>query len=140
MTDWHPDLRRMITSSDPGSTQQFAFAASAPVTPWPSTNVTLLGDAIHHMPPVGGLGGNAALHDARLLCHALTEIAEDRAQLRPALASYEKQMLEYGFAAVAESMRNLKVATQGRKGRTAVRGFFRLCGAVPPLRRAVFGE
>ncbi|MGC4748408.1 FAD-dependent oxidoreductase [Micromonospora sp. DT201] len=140
MTDWHPDLRRMVMESAPESTQQFAFAASAPVTPWPTGNVTLLGDAIHHMPPVGGLGGNAALHDARLLCHALTEISEDRTQLRPALASYEKQMLQHGFAAVAESMRNLKVATQRREARTAVRGFFRLCGAMPPLRRAVFGE
>ncbi len=139
ISDWHPDLHKMVAESDPDSTQQFAFAASAPVVGWPTTNVTLLGDAIHHMPPVGGLGGNAALHDARLLCHALTEIAEDHTRWHPALAAYEKEMLQHGFAAVAESMRNLKVATQGRSGRTAVRGFFRLCGALPPLRRAVFG-
>ena len=46
--------------------------------PWQTGNVTLLGDAVHNMPPVGGLGGNAALYDASRLCRAL--IAVDRGE------------------------------------------------------------
>jgi hypothetical protein len=52
MARWHPSLRRLVASSDEKTVEPFVFEA-APIKPWPSTNVTLLGDAIHAMPPVG---------------------------------------------------------------------------------------
>jgi 2-polyprenyl-6-methoxyphenol hydroxylase-like FAD-dependent oxidoreductase len=141
MDGWHPVLRRLIAGSDPDTVEQFDFAAAARVKPWPSSNVTLLGDAIHFMPPVGGMGGNAALHDARLLCHALTTAAHDRSPLLPALRTYEAEMLDRGF----QTVRGVRLYTdmaisQTRALRAVARGFFRLCGAVGPLRRAVFSD
>jgi len=58
-----------------------------------------------------------------------------------ALAGYEDRMLPRGFAAVRASRRYLTLAISGNPvlRRTAL-GFFRLCGAVPPLRQAVFAD
>jgi hypothetical protein len=64
----------LIAETDARTVQAFDFSAAAVVKPWSTTNVTLLGDALHYMPPVGGMGGNAALHDASLLCPALISV------------------------------------------------------------------
>jgi 2-polyprenyl-6-methoxyphenol hydroxylase-like FAD-dependent oxidoreductase len=76
ISHWHADLRRLIAESDASSIQLFDFRAAARIRPWQSTNVTLLGDAVHAMPPVGGIGGNVALCDAARLSRALKEVAE----------------------------------------------------------------
>lgn len=141
-TAWHPALRRLIAASDPAGISRFEFTTALPVKPWPTQNVTLLGDAIHHMPPVGGIGGNMALGDARDLCHVLREAStQNAAWLRPALAGYERQMLKRGFGAVSASRRYLTLAISRNPAlRQVALGFFGLCGAVPPLRRAVFAD
>jgi 2-polyprenyl-6-methoxyphenol hydroxylase-like FAD-dependent oxidoreductase len=136
--DWHPDLHRMVTETDPVTVQAFPFLTSVPVKPWESTNVTLLGDAIHSMTPAGGVGANTALRDARLLCRALTAVHHGEQPLLQAIHGYEAEMLEYGFAAVKDSLSNTKQALAGSLARAGGRGFLRLCGALPPLRRAVF--
>jgi salicylate hydroxylase len=59
--DWDPTLRRMFAECDPATVVGLRFRQSTPVDPWPSTTVTVLGDAIHNMTPVGGLGANSAL-------------------------------------------------------------------------------
>jgi len=89
-----------------------------------------------------GLGGNAALRDASQLCSALADADADRGHrtLISALTTYEKDMLTTGFATVDEAMRNLRVAIRGQPGRVASRAFFSLCGAIPPLGRAVFND
>ncbi|MEU6807382.1 FAD-dependent monooxygenase, partial [Streptomyces neyagawaensis] len=140
LAGWHPDLHRLITHTPSDTIEQFDFTAAARVKPWPTTNVTLLGDAIHAMPPVGGLGGNAALSDANALRRALIALTSEQ-QLLPALAGYERAMLKNGFAAVRAATLYLRLATlRSRTLRAAARTFFRLCGAVPPLRRAVFAD
>ncbi|WP_155375178.1 hypothetical protein [Catellatospora vulcania] len=54
----------------------------------------------------------------------------------PALAGYERQMLDYGFAAVRDSARNTRQAgSASRLGRAAFRGVLRTVAAVPALRR-----
>ncbi|MFB7532718.1 FAD-dependent oxidoreductase [Streptomyces sp. NPDC056178] len=141
LASWHPDLRELIAQTPPDTIEQFDFTAAARVKPWPTTNVTLLGDAIHPMPPVGGLGGNAALYDANALRRALIAVSRSEQELLPALATYERTMLKNGFAAVGAATLYLRLATL-RSGtiRATARTFFRLCGAVPPLRRAVFAD
>lgn len=141
LTRWHPALRRLVAESDPGTVERFDFAAARRVRPWPTTNVTLLGDAIHFMPPVGGMGGNAALQDARHLARALTDVDRGRSPLLPALQRYEAEMLDRGFKTVRDVRLYTRMAvSQSRALRTTARAFFRLCGAVGPLRRAVFAD
>ncbi|MFC9691824.1 FAD-dependent oxidoreductase [Kribbella sp. NPDC056951] len=136
---WHPALHRLITSSYPDDLFQTAFTAARPLSLGPATNVTGLGDAVHHMPPVGGLGGNTALRDAQHLCAALTAVHSGQRELSDALTEYEQEMVKHGFATVRESVRNTEGAiTRNRVVRTAARTFFRTCGAIPPLGRAVF--
>ncbi|MGH3779082.1 MAG: FAD-dependent oxidoreductase, partial [Pseudonocardiaceae bacterium] len=89
---WHRDLRRLLAESDPDSVLLVQHKASVPVPAWPSSTVTLVGDAIHSMPPVGGLGGNAALRDANLLCATLTAVRDRQAPLVPALHRYEAEL------------------------------------------------
>ena len=139
VTGWHPTLRRLIADTDPATVQAFDFSASESPGPWPTTNVTLLGDALHYMPPVGGLGGNAALHDASLLCSALQAAACGEMSLEEALQEYEADMRQHGFEAVRESLFYTRLAiSQSRPLRSIARTFFRVCGRVPSLRRAIF--
>jgi 2-polyprenyl-6-methoxyphenol hydroxylase-like FAD-dependent oxidoreductase len=131
---WHPDLRRLMADSDPASLKSFEFTAAAAVKPWASTNVTVLGDAIHHMPPVGGLGGNTALYDASQLRRALVSVASGESALIPAI---EAEMRKFGFETVDHAVGNTRAAiSRNLVARAFTRAFFRLCGAVPALRRA----
>jgi 2-polyprenyl-6-methoxyphenol hydroxylase-like FAD-dependent oxidoreductase len=139
--DWHPGLRRLVAESDPSTIEQFDFAAAGRVRPWPAINVTFLGDAIHFMPPVGGMGGNAALQDASRLCRALATVHRGQQPLCEAVQAYQAEMLARGFTTV----RGVRIYTamaisQNRLLRIAARGIFRFCGAVGPLRRAVFSD
>ncbi len=139
MRDWHPDLRRLIAES--GAVEQFKFAAAGRVRPWQSGDVTLLGDAIHYMPPVGGMGGNAALQDAATLTKAMARVQHGELTLPTALAGYEAEMLRRGFATVRETRLYTALAiSRSAALRRIARGFFRLCGSVAPLRRAVFDD
>lgn len=137
---WHPDLRRMILETDPRTIGAFSFFSSKPMKPWPSSNVTLLGDAIHNMTPAGGVGANTALRDASLLCRTLAAVDRGERQLLQAIREYEEAMLSYGFAAVKKSLERTRQALACRLARARDRGFLRLCGALPPLRRAVFRD
>jgi 2-polyprenyl-6-methoxyphenol hydroxylase-like FAD-dependent oxidoreductase len=84
----------------------------------------VLGDAIHAMSPARGSGANTALQDAALLCRTLTaatgnkgtgnkgtgnrstgnETAGKDNDLIQAIGEYERQMRDYGYAAVAASI------------------------------------
>ena len=102
--EWHPSLRRIVAQADIPATFSVGFRASEPVKPWPATNVTLLGDAIHTMPPFRGVGANTALRDAALLHHALIDVATKEVPLVQAIGEYEAAMLDYGFEAVKNSI------------------------------------
>jgi hypothetical protein len=78
---WHPDLRRLATAAEPDTVSLQTHRASRLVAAWPTSYVTVIGDALHTMPSVGGLGGNAALRDAHLLCRTLAH--RDRRAGRP---------------------------------------------------------
>ncbi|MEC3981256.1 FAD-dependent oxidoreductase [Amycolatopsis sp. H20-H5] len=140
IADWHPGLRRVVADSPAGTVTMLPIWTSEPVDAWEPSPVTLLGDAIHSMTPFRGIGANIALRDARLLCRNL--VAADRGRdLLDAIGDYERQMREYGFAAVRDSLRSAEqFVSDSRVGRGMAKGMFRLFEAVPPLKRRVFSE
>lgn len=71
---WHPALQSILMQSDPSASSPLHFSiAKPPFTAWQSDpRVTLMGDAAHPMPPVGGTGANVAFQDARDLFDAVT--------------------------------------------------------------------
>ena len=101
---WHPTLRQIVAEADIPATFSVGFRASELVKSWRSMNVTLLGDAIHTMPPFRGVGANTALRDAELLHHKLVAVATKEVPLLQAVAEYETEMLRYGFEAVTNSL------------------------------------
>jgi 2-polyprenyl-6-methoxyphenol hydroxylase-like FAD-dependent oxidoreductase len=80
-------------------------ATAQPVDAWESGPVTLLGDAIHTMPPTAGVGANTALQDAATLAGELGSAARGEQSLIDAVAAYERVMVPRGFDAVVSSLR-----------------------------------
>ena len=74
----------------------------------------MLGDAIHAMSPARGSGANTALKDAALLSRLLGTAMADGADVVAAIGDYERQMREYGYAAVAAS-RQAEAETGARR-------------------------
>ncbi|MGH3161495.1 MAG: hypothetical protein ACRDOC_06395, partial [Streptosporangiaceae bacterium] len=61
--------------------------------------------------------------------------------LATALRDYQAEMLDRGFKTVRGVRLYTRMAiSRSRLLRTTARAFFRLCGAVGPLRRAVFSD
>ncbi|MER7844332.1 NAD(P)/FAD-dependent oxidoreductase [Kitasatospora sp. NPDC096077] len=103
LADWHPALGALVDLSEPGHLVPAGIQVSERPAPGPSAPVpvTLVGDAAHPMPPAG-ISAGVALHDAGLLASRLLT----GAPLLEAVRSYEAQMLDHGFAAVAAAVRN----------------------------------
>jgi 2-polyprenyl-6-methoxyphenol hydroxylase-like FAD-dependent oxidoreductase len=108
---WRPELREFVERADIEACLPIPIRSSVPVPPWPTGRITLLGDAIHTMTPAGGGGANTALRDAALLTGQLSGATA----LRPAIAEYEARMREYGFAAVANSLRGVDMLRPNAK-------------------------
>ncbi len=138
---WAPALRELISGSDPSTVNAIQVRSAKPVDPWPTGRVTLLGDAIHNMTPMAGIGANTALRDADLLRSQLIAVASGERDLILALHEYEEQMLDYGFAAVKRSLNNARQAgSANRLARGAFRTVLRIVSAVPPLRRLMINS
>jgi salicylate hydroxylase len=88
VTDWHPALRHLIDCVSPPSITPRTIRMLSPAAAWPTGRVTLLGDAIHAMPPMYGHGANSALRDAAELATALTS----GSPLPESVARYEATM------------------------------------------------
>lgn len=149
LTDgWHPHLRRILELADPRSAFPVRIATSVPIEPWQTTNITLLGDAVHTMTPGQGVGANTALRDAMLLCRELTAVQAGRKKLLEGIRDYEAEMIPYGFARVRDSLKNngtsgddpLYRPIVGRLALFAARRYFSLNSKVGPLRRRFLAE
>ncbi|MFD7660348.1 FAD-dependent oxidoreductase [Actinosynnema sp. NPDC059797] len=134
--DWHPDLVRLVRDTPEDAVSRWPIRTSVPVAPWEPSRVTLLGDAVHSMTPMRGVGANTALRDALVLCRNLVE----REPL-DAVADYERRMRGYGFAAVEASLRSARQFVSGNAvGRLAFKTALRVFQAVPPLKRTAFRD
>jgi 2-polyprenyl-6-methoxyphenol hydroxylase-like FAD-dependent oxidoreductase len=138
---WHPNLQKLIALSDPTTVFRVNIRTSVPMAPWNTSNVTLLGDAIHTMTPGRGVGANTALRDAALLCKRLTEVRDGKKNLIDALHEYEAEMLEYSSVAVLESRKQMDANSLihrpvlGRIQLAAMRAGMRFVNAIPALKR-----
>lgn len=136
MPDWSLNLLRLVERAETSSLSSFAVKSSVPVAPWATSQVTLLGDALHNMTPFRGIGANTALRDAILLRDVLVGVGRGERDVLAALADYERQMIDYGFAAVRASLANMKrLHTRSPVSRLTTRAFFRLADLSPWLRK-----
>jgi 2-polyprenyl-6-methoxyphenol hydroxylase-like FAD-dependent oxidoreductase len=140
-TAWSPALRSLVEDSDPATVTAFPVRTSTPVAPWRTTNVTLLGDALHNMPPYRGVGANTALCDAALLRDAIVQAARGDRPLLEALQGYERRMIAHGFRAVRMSLAAMtRFHDENRISRTLTKAFLRIADHVPPVRDMMFAE
>lgn len=140
VADWHPRLRALVEASDPASLTAFSVRAAAPLKPWPTRRITLLGDAAHNMPPYRGVGANVALWDAALLTEALARVDEGRAPLKAAVGEYERRMIANGFAAVRRSVAAARrFHAESWIGHALAKTTFRAIALAAPLREAALG-
>jgi 2-polyprenyl-6-methoxyphenol hydroxylase-like FAD-dependent oxidoreductase len=94
---WHQDFRALFSLSNPATLFPLKIATSEPVPAWRSSNITLVGDAIHPMAPGQRVGANTALRDAMLLSRALAAVAGGGVRLLNAIAAYEAELTPGSF-------------------------------------------
>lgn len=113
---WHERLKRLINRADPKTVLVLSYKTSEAPARWPSGPVTLLGDAVHSMPPTSGEGANTALQDGAVLCASLVAYWAGERTLTEAVERYETRMFAYAFQAVDNAMVNLRrmVVRQGQ--------------------------
>lgn len=111
-TAWHPDLRAVFAHAEPEETHPVALRATSPVQPWEPGNVVPLGDAVHTMPPTGGVGANTALRDGAALSRALTRVSRGEQSLTEAVTEYQTEMVKYATEAVDMSLKIAKWSIQ----------------------------
>jgi 2-polyprenyl-6-methoxyphenol hydroxylase-like FAD-dependent oxidoreductase len=148
--DWHPNMQKLIDLTDPSTVFPVNIRTSVPLEPWETSNVTLLGDAVHTMTPGRGVGANTALRDAALLCKKLIEVTDElKPELKPlieALHEYEVEMLTYSKDAVLDSRKQMDARSVihkpvlGRIQLAMVRAGMRLVNAVPLLKRRMLEQ
>jgi len=140
MRDWHPSAQRLVQAADASSISAFAIKTSVPIPPWKTRNVTLLGDALHNMTPFRGIGANTALRDAAALRRALVAVDRGEQDLIPALAGYERDMIEYGFNAVRTSLADMeRFHAERGLSRALTKAVFRAADWIPPLKAVFLG-
>jgi 2-polyprenyl-6-methoxyphenol hydroxylase-like FAD-dependent oxidoreductase len=133
---WSPGLRTLIDATDPATVAPVPLRTMPQLPAWTPSRVTLLGDAIHNMTPMAGIGANTALRDAGQLRQALAGGGD----LIAAIGRYETAMRGYANEALALSTRNASsAALAGRTGRTAFRLLLRATARSPWLQHRMFG-
>jgi 2-polyprenyl-6-methoxyphenol hydroxylase-like FAD-dependent oxidoreductase len=92
VADWHPAIRGLVERVEVESIFAHPFRRLDPAPAWPTSRVTLVGDAIHAMLPTLGKGANMAMRNAAALRSALVAAASGERELLEALAAYEEDL------------------------------------------------
>ncbi|HEY0253532.1 MAG TPA: NAD(P)/FAD-dependent oxidoreductase, partial [Kofleriaceae bacterium] len=103
---WSPGLRQVVEASIPDSVARVPLRTMPILEAWDANQVTLLGDAIHNMTPMAGIGANTALRDAEHLTRALAGAGS----VIERVARYEHHMRAYANDALGMSTRNARNA------------------------------
>jgi 2-polyprenyl-6-methoxyphenol hydroxylase-like FAD-dependent oxidoreductase len=110
--DWYPALSPFTQQADPEESFFLTMRRCVPIEHWHTSNITLLGDAVHVM-PANGSGANSALRDASQLARSLIGVASQGTPLHQALHDYEIEMLHSGFGAVQTSLQAMQRRRSG---------------------------
>jgi 2-polyprenyl-6-methoxyphenol hydroxylase-like FAD-dependent oxidoreductase len=94
---WHPVLKGLVERINPETVSILSVRAVEPIDPWETSRVTLIGDAIHAMPPSFGAGCNLALRDASILAKQIIKIEQGRKEWKDAIAQYEEEMRAHDY-------------------------------------------
>ncbi|WP_170991243.1 FAD-dependent oxidoreductase [Herbidospora galbida] len=108
---WSADVRALVRAADPGSAAFFGFHAADPaadLTPWPAGAVTALGDAVHAMPPTGGMAAATAIRDADVLAEELLLVRAGESTIPRAVHRFHERMAAYAGEAVRTSIQPLR--------------------------------
>jgi len=141
MKTWHSALCRLVERADPATMTSFEAKSAEPIAPWKTGDVTLLGDAVHNMTPFRGMGANMALRDAAALRDALVSIAHGQKERTAAIAAYEREMIEQGFAAVNASLVEMRrLHARSPVGRFLSKLAYRTVDTVKPLQKLFQGK
>ena len=81
--------------------------AASRVKPSHAERITLIGDAVHTMPPFGAHGANTGLKDAQTLVTQLSR----QPTFKEAIAAYESEMSCYSRPLVRSALRMMTMAT-----------------------------
>ena len=138
---WAPGLSHLVSSTPANTVARVPLRTMPHLTPWTPSAVTLLGDAIHNMTPMAGVGANTALRDADELRRALLRSSPGQEQsLVSRVHVYEQRMRVYANDALAQSTRNaLNAATEAPLSRALFRALLGLGTALPAVQPLIFG-
>lgn len=104
---YHEALRSLVERAEAEFTVAIRLSAMTKPGSWAASRATLVGDAVHAMPPTGAQGGNTALRDAALLSKKLSEAVARGRPLEWGIDAYQREMLDYAFQEVDKSTRML---------------------------------
>jgi 2-polyprenyl-6-methoxyphenol hydroxylase-like FAD-dependent oxidoreductase len=141
MKRWSTQLRSLVLQTDPSTISCISLKSMPFLERWEPTNVTVLGDAIHNMTPMAGVGANTALRDAELLTDLLSHAALGTMEVETAIGFYEERMRAYANEAVSVSKRNAVSASFGRGiQRWGFRMLLKAAQASPLVMRETLGR
>ena len=103
---WHEPFQALLKMQDSTKTAALRVSVASPdLEAWePSSRITLIGDAIHLMPPTGGIGANTALQDSA----ALAAILKQDGVTLDAIKRYEVDMRARAIEAITQSLQGGK--------------------------------
>ena len=130
---WPAAFRTLVDATSPSTVAAVPLRTMPQLPGWAPSRVTLLGDAVHNMTPMAGIGANTALRDADQLRRAL--IAPGAG-----VGAYETVMRAYANRALQLSTRNARgAALAGPADRAVFRALLRAGSRIPALRHRMFG-
>ncbi|OQV08965.1 FAD binding domain-containing protein [Cladophialophora immunda] len=139
--DWASPLVKVVRDADLSTVSPIVLRSMPRLSPWKNDNVSLLGDAIHNMTPMAGVGANIAFRDAHVLSDLLVDAHRGNTGILDAIGAYEDQMRQYANAAVALSRQIAEGASSGQKlQRWVFHCLLRLAQASPAVMKATIGR
>ena len=102
---WPEESNALASAGDPGAFYYIEMYSSILCDLGYSPNVTLVGPAAKTMSPSLGRGANVTLRDAANLGRHLMAVNKGDFALAEALSIYEKDMVEYGFEVVRNTVK-----------------------------------